>query len=197
MIGNDDSNRIDPTAPVGDFSTMQPVYRPRKSLFDGDETAPTDSGEKAEDSFWSQPDIEMKNSPDPLTDEQRERLDAQASMYVEGTANLNNQAAEQKRIEVRAKLDQLEKKVLDAIYAEAQFKVLPEYQRMINFAEKDEVQGSTEGEIKEFFDDLKATTQPGGFASLIVRSLTLPAEREQAVKAYREYRSMAESLGLA
>lgn len=112
-------------------------------------------------------------------------------------ADINLDPQAQKRIEVRAKLDQLEKAVLDAVYDEAEFKTMPEYQRMINFAEKDDTVGTTEGEVREFFDDLKSTTQPGGFAALIVRSLTLPAEREQAVKAYHEYRSMAESLGLA
>ena len=165
MIGNDDSNHIDPNAPVGDFST-----------------AHTDP---------------LAQQPGESRESWKERTFA--AHYGMGSAKLDqlDEVEAQKRIKVRAKLDQLEKAVLDAVYAEAQFKAMPEYQRMMNFAEKDETQGTTESEVKEFFDDLKATSHPGGFAALIVRSLTLPAEREQAVKAYHEYRSMAESLWLA
>lgn len=144
------------------------------------------------------------NQTDPLAQQPGESRESWkertfAAHYGMGSAKLaeTNEVEAQKRIEVRAKLDQLEKAVLDAVYAEAQFKAMPEYQRMMNFAEKYDTVGTTEDEAREFFDDLEATTHPGGFSALITKSLTLPAEREQAGKAYHEYRSMVESLGLA
>lgn len=104
-------------------------------------------------------------------------------------------AAEQKKIEVRAKLDQLEKEVLDAVYQEAVFTSSPIYKRAMSLADKN--QEPSDEEVTGIFEEIKNSeggTQ--GFAEFIMKSLEMPAKRQRAVSTYVEYRSMAEGLGL-
>ncbi len=103
----------------------------------------------------------------------------------------------QKRIEVRAKLDQLEKAVLDACYDAAAHEATPHYRRMMEVAQRADNGLAAPGEAGDMFSELETSTGGvGGLADLILKTLELPAKRQQAVEAYYNYRSMAESMGL-
>lgn len=103
-------------------------------------------------------------------------------------------AAEQKRVEVRAKLDQLSQTVLDLIHEEQVFVSSAQYTRMMSLAKNGD---PSDSEIDSVFSEIKeAEGGYDGFAGFLIKSMELPAKRKQAVQAYSEYRSMAESLGL-
>ena len=121
-----------------------------------------------------------------------------AHHYGMGSAKLaqTNPVEAQKRVEVRAKLDQLERAVLDIVHEEQVFVSSAQYKRMMSLARSRKEEPS-EGEVESIFDEIKeAEGGYDGFAGFLIKSMELPQQRKQAVNAYSEYRSMAESLGL-
>lgn len=116
-----------------------------------------------------------------------------ASKFLFGDSEENiasAQAAAAKREAQRAKLIALGQAALDRIYDEYEFVNDPRFAE-INKLIANDPDKMNDGEVADTF---KAMQQTGNMVEYITKTLKLPAEREHAVRAYGEYRSMLESL---
>lgn len=176
MIGNDDSNHIDPNASVGDFSTKT-----------SSTPEPNDIGEMlnvGQFLFGEGPDMLSDNVEETVALENRIRS---AHDSLDATASTTDPMA--KRIRHNEKLKSLGQDVLDRIYDEHAFNADP------RFAEVNKLIASGEPNIEnmdEGVEVMKRLQESGHFIEYITKSLKLPQERIAAVTRYVEYRDMVE-----